>query len=239
LAGCPADVGQNGRFMFWTYYEGVRTGSRAVSQIWLLDPDVVVAFPTSGGRTQLGAFPAKARLPEFRADPVAAIERRVRSLPNAPDLSDATRTSTVMGTTDYPCIKRDPTPRPGLALIGDAAMTSDPVPAVGCGWAFRSAESMAAATTPHLLAREDPAPGLARYRREHRFLEWHDRLIRIDAKKARRANAVQRMVRAAAVHDPDVARRMYLFAIQATPVWGLFHPQLILRAQWTALRQLW
>jgi 2-polyprenyl-6-methoxyphenol hydroxylase-like FAD-dependent oxidoreductase len=33
-----------------------------------------------------------------------------------------------------------PGPRPRLVLIGDAATTGDPVPAVGCGWAFRSAE---------------------------------------------------------------------------------------------------
>ena len=32
------------------------------------------------------------------------------------------------------------TTAPGLALIGDAALATDPLFGVGCGWAFQSAE---------------------------------------------------------------------------------------------------
>ena len=107
LAGVPARMSPNGRFMYWAYYEGVGLPSRDLSKIWLLDPDVVVAFPTAGGLTQLGSFPSKARLSEFRESPGEAIERSVRAVPDAPELSGATRISKVIGTTDYPCVRRD------------------------------------------------------------------------------------------------------------------------------------
>jgi flavin-dependent dehydrogenase len=35
--------------------------------------------------------------------------------------------------------------RPDLALVGDAALAADPLPGVGCGWAYQSAEWLAEA----------------------------------------------------------------------------------------------
>src|SRR6185503_18754830 len=107
--------------------------------VWSLDPDVAVCIRVADGLTQIDVFPAKDRLPEFTADRVAAFDRYVARLPGGPTFSAGRRVSKLVGTTDYPCIRRHPTPRAGLALIGDAATASDPVPAVGCGWAFRSA----------------------------------------------------------------------------------------------------
>ena len=36
--------------------------------------------------------------------------------------------------------KMRPAARPGLAFVGDAALATDPLFGVGCGWAFQSAE---------------------------------------------------------------------------------------------------
>ena len=42
---------------------------------------------------------------------------------------------------------------PGLALVGDAALATDPLFGVGCGWAFQSAEWLADASRRRCGAR--------------------------------------------------------------------------------------
>jgi 2-polyprenyl-6-methoxyphenol hydroxylase-like FAD-dependent oxidoreductase len=231
LARAAEDTAPNERFLYWAYYRGARPRGPGDNQVWFLEPDVAVAVPTDGGLTLLGVFPVKSRLAEFRADRAAALHRHLEALPDGPDLSGAARVSPVIGTVDYPPVRRDPTPQPGLALIGDAAMTGDPVPAVGCGWAFRSAEWLAEATVPVLVNGDDRGleRALRRYRRAHRFAVRHDRMDRADA-LARPANSVQRALRAAAPRDPVVAHRLYLYANRAIPVSGLLDPRLVLRA---------
>ena len=137
--------------------------------------------------------------------------------------------SNLVGTTDYPCIRRDPTPRPGLVLIGDAATASDPVPAVGCGWAFRSAAWLVDATAGALAEGGDLRPAVAAYRREHRFIEKYDDLGRREA-LAPTPNAVERAVRAAAVSDPDIARRLAAFAMRVSDPSVLLNPKVAVRA---------
>jgi 2-polyprenyl-6-methoxyphenol hydroxylase-like FAD-dependent oxidoreductase len=126
-------------------------------------------------------------------------------------------------------VHRKVNPRPGLALIGDAATTSDPVPAVGCGWAFRSAEWLAESTIPALRGEESLRTGLKRYARSFRFIVGHDRLIRSEA-RGREANPIQRALRTAARHDEVVASRLGNFAMRAIPVSGLLNPAVIGRA---------
>src|SRR2546421_78862 len=54
---------------------------------------------------------------------------------------------------------------PGLALVGDAALATDPLWGVGCGWAFQSAEWLADSVAPALHGEEPLSRGLRRYRR--------------------------------------------------------------------------
>jgi 2-polyprenyl-6-methoxyphenol hydroxylase-like FAD-dependent oxidoreductase len=229
LAGVPEDQAPNRRFLFWAYYEGVTMRGPGDSQVWYLEPDVAGCIRIDDGLTLVGAFPAKDRLPEFTDDRVAGLERFVGRLPDGPDLRGARRVSNLVGTTDYPCIRRDPTPRPGLALIGDAATASDPVPAVGCGWAFRSAAWLADATAEALRGGGDLRRALRGYRRAHRFIERYDDLGRREA-LARPANALQRAVRSAAVSDPYIARRAALFGMRAAPPSILLNPVVAARA---------
>jgi 2-polyprenyl-6-methoxyphenol hydroxylase-like FAD-dependent oxidoreductase len=228
-AGVAEDTAPNQRFLFWGYYRGVRTNGPGDAQVWLLDPDVAVCCRTDDDLVQVGVFPTKARLAEFAADRVGAFERFVAGLPEGPRLDRATRVGKLIGTTDYPCVRREPAPRPGLALIGDAATASDPVPAVGCGWALRSAEWLVDATLPALAGDQPLERGLRLYRRNHRFIERYDDLGRRDA-RALPADRIQRAVRAAAVHDPDVARRVGLFSMRAAPPSILVNPGVALRA---------
>jgi 2-polyprenyl-6-methoxyphenol hydroxylase-like FAD-dependent oxidoreductase len=177
----------------------------------------------------VAAFPTKARQEEFRADRAGAFERFVAALPDGPSLDGAERVSKIIGTLDYPCVRRDPTPRPGLALVGDAATASDPVPAVGCGWAFRGAAWLAEATAPALVEGRDLRAPLRRYRRAHRFIERYDSIGRRDA-LAQPPSRLQLAVRSAAVHDQELARRLALFSMRAAPPSVLLNPRVAIRA---------
>jgi 2-polyprenyl-6-methoxyphenol hydroxylase-like FAD-dependent oxidoreductase len=235
LAGVRATQADNARFLFWGYYRGVRLGAPGRAAVWFVDPDVAVAVPTDDDLYLLGAFPTKARLAEFEADRLGALEAFIAALPGGPDLADAERASKAVGTSDYPLVRRSPTPRPGLALVGDAATASDPVPAVGCCWAFRSAEWLADATIPALQAQRPLGPALRDYRRRHRFVDRHDRLIRADA-RGQSPNPIQRALRQAAVHDEEVATRLGRFSMRAVPISGLVNPRTIVRALRVARR---
>lgn len=229
LAGVEAKIGDNARFLYWGYYSGVRLRSPASAAVWNVDPHVAVAIPTDDGLHLLGVFATKDRLDDFADDKLTAVETFFAELPDGPDLSGAERASKAVGTSDYPMVRRKVNPRPGLALIGDAATTSDPVPAVGCGWAFRSAEWLAGSTIPALRGEESLRTGLKRYARSFRFIVGHDRLIRSEA-RGREANPIQRALRTAARHDEVVASRLGNFAMRAIPVSGLLNPAVIGRA---------
>lgn len=229
LAGVPEDIAPNERFLFWAYYEGAEMTGPGDGQVWQLDPDIAVCVRAGDGLTLVGVFPAKQRLAEFADDRLAAFDRFVARLPDGPSLAGARRVSNLVGTTDYPCVRRDPTPRPGLALIGDAATASDPVPAVGCGWAFRSAAWLADATAGPLRDGSDLGPALRRYRRAHRFIGRYDDLGRQDA-LAKPPNALQRVIRAAAVTDPWIARRLAAFGMRTEAPSVLLNPKVVARA---------
>jgi hypothetical protein len=70
---------------------------------------------------------------------------------------------------------------------------------------------------------------LGDYRRALRFIEDHDRVMREEA-RGRPQNRVARLVGRAAMRDPVLARRTYLFASRAIPVRGLLNPGTIARA---------
>ncbi|MFI6094097.1 FAD-dependent oxidoreductase [Lentzea sp. NPDC051213] len=229
LAGVPEDVAPNERFLFWAYYEGAEMMGPGDGQLWQLDPDIAVCVQVDDGLTLVGVFPAKERLAEFAEDRLAAFDRFVARLPGGPTLSCARRVSNLVGTTDYPCVRRSPVPRPGLALVGDAATASDPVPAVGCGWAFRSAAWLTDATADTLRDGGDLGRALRRYRRAHRFIDRYDDLGRQDA-LAKPPNALQRAIRTAAVTDQQIARRLAAFGMRAEAPSVLLNPGVVARA---------
>jgi len=104
--------------------------------------------------TLLAAMPLKTKLDRFRSNLENTFRSYFETLPDGPDIKRGERVSEFRGMLDFPNITRVES-RPGLALVGDAALSSDPLAAVGCGWAFQSAEWLADSAFEALLAEND------------------------------------------------------------------------------------
>jgi flavin-dependent dehydrogenase len=230
-ASLPGKLSPNNRFLYFAEYRDVGVPAWCTTALWLLEPDVAYVF-RNDGVTLLTAMPAKDRLPEFRQNREAAILRMFMGLAGGPDLSAAERVSDVIGTTDYPSITRKRIVAPGVVLIGDAALVSDPLWGTGCGWAFQSAEWLCDAIVDSLL---EGSPGsvdaAARHyqRRHRRTLRFHQ-LMNIDFSQRRKLNALQRLLYAGAARDPKVAERILAVGSRDCSPLVLGSPSVLARA---------
>jgi 2-polyprenyl-6-methoxyphenol hydroxylase-like FAD-dependent oxidoreductase len=230
LAGAREQRAANGRFCYMAYFTGVRLPDPSRARFWALDPDVAIVSPNDDGIALLAVFLHKRRLPEFRADRERAFREVFARLPDPPDLAVAGRVDKMVGYTDYGIVRRQVTPRPGLALVGDAALTCDPVMAIGCGFALQSAAWLADATAPALAGEESLRAGLRRYRREHRHrLNGHHRMLTADA-RARPFNPVQRLLFSAAARDARTAATLHRYSERSLPPRRLLSPRVLARA---------
>jgi flavin-dependent dehydrogenase len=204
LSGVPEKTHPHGRFAYGTYYENALPEGAPDGTIWMTDPQWAAAFPTDEGLTFYAAMPTKDRLAEFKRDPERALTTFLADVPEPPPIHEGRRVDDVLGKIDMTNRVRGPV-APGLALVGDAALATDPLFGVGCGWAFQSGEWLADSAGPALRGEEDLERGLKRYRKEHRRqLRGHAFLIH-DQADGRRFNPGERMLFAAAARDPKVA----------------------------------
>lgn len=204
LAGVATKTFPHGRFIYAAYFEGPPPAGAPDSSVWLLDPQCAAAFPTDSGLVLYTAIPTRDRLPEFRRDPEAALVSFVAALPDAPPIRSGRQVGSVFGKLDMPNRVRGPV-GPGLALAGDAALATDPLFGVGCGWALQSGEWLADSVGPALRGAEPLAAGLTRYRRRHRReLRGHAFFIH-DYATGRRMRFGERFSMSAAARDPEVA----------------------------------
>jgi flavin-dependent dehydrogenase len=202
LAGVSGRVRPHRRFFYWAYWSGLEPGNTR-SRMWLLEPDCAYTFPNEDGLTIVLVAPHEDRLPEFRDDLEGAYERMVRSLPDAPDLDGARRESKMIGKLKLPNVMRPAAAR-GMAFVGDAALASDPLWGVGCGWAFQSAEWLAEEVGPALSSGGDVHAGLERYRKRHRRRLGPHHFTIADLSSGRKANPFERRMYRAAAHDTVV-----------------------------------
>ncbi|HEY5333664.1 MAG TPA: NAD(P)/FAD-dependent oxidoreductase [Solirubrobacterales bacterium] len=205
ISGVKVKTYPHGRFAYGGYFDGVELKGAPDASVWLMDPDWAAAFPTDAGLTFVAAMPTKARLPEFKADPGAALVDYFEAVPEAPSLRGARLDERgVLGKIDMTNRMRTAT-APGLALIGDAALATDPLFGVGCGWAFQSAEWLADAVAPALRGEAALEAGLRRYRRTHsRHLRGHAWMIH-DYATGRKLQAPERLLFSGAARDPRAA----------------------------------
>lgn len=194
----------HGRLAYGGYFEGPKPRFWPDGAVWLLDPDMAAAFPTDGGLVFYIAMTSKDRAPEFKEDAERALVDHVAGVPEAPPIRESRLVAPVIGKIEMPNRIRGPI-APGLALIGDAALATDPIFGVGCGFAFQSGEWLADSVSPALRGLESLDSGLRRYRKRHRKqLGMHARLIH-DYSTGRKFDRAERMMIATAIRDPQAA----------------------------------
>jgi flavin-dependent dehydrogenase len=204
LSGVEAKTLPHGRIAYGGYFEGADPEGAPDASFWMLDPQWAAAFPTDAGLTFYAAMVTKDRLPEFKRDPESALVSFIAEIPEAPPIRSGRLVGPVLGKIDMPNRIRGPV-EPGLALSGDAALATDPLFGVGCGWALQSGEWLADSVAPALRGEEPLQRGLARYRRRHRReLRGHSFLIH-DYATGRKLNPGERMIFSAAARDPKAA----------------------------------
>ncbi len=205
LAGVHMRTAPHARIAYGGYYEGPAYTGAPAATLWLMDPNMVGAFPTDGGLTFYAVMPTKDHLPEFRADPKAALEKMVAAVPEAPPILASSLTQPVQGKIDMTNVTYTPT-APGLALVGDAAGALDPLWGIGCGFALQSSEWLADSVAPALSGAEPLEQGLKRYRRRHaRGLGGHTRMV-LDYANGRKINAGEKLIFSAASYDERTGR---------------------------------
>ncbi len=232
-------IAANNRFLYFAYFEGLPLVTGKVSQSWLLGPAIAYCLPNDEGITCAAVMPHKDRLPEFRRDLEKSFLSFWEGIPDAPDFRKATRRSPIMGMLEMPnCIR--PASAAGIALVGDAAMTSDPVLGVGCGWALQTAEWLSDDVAAALLSRSPRAidKALARYGRHHAArLRFHYELNN-RVSLATPFNALDRFVYGASTRDPRVARAFQRLGARLVQPTAILRPRLLARALW-AHRPAW
>lgn len=204
LSGVPTKAYPHNRFAYGGYFEGGAPANAPDATAWFLNPQWCAAFPTDSDLTFYAAMPTKDRLPEFKRDPERAIVDFLSNVPDAPPIREGRLVGPVMGKVDLTNRMRKPV-APGLALIGDAALATDPLFGVGCGWAFQSAEWLGDSVRPALQGAEPLEKGLERYRRRHsKELRGHAFFIH-DYSTGRRFNPAERLMWSAATRDQELA----------------------------------
>ncbi len=227
MAGIRGRVKPHGRFFYWSYYRDLEPRT-ARSRTWFLDPDAAYTFPNEDGLTVVLVAPHRDRLPEFRADLEGAYLRMVESLPDGPVLDGATREGKLLGKLDLPNVLR-PAAKHGVALVGDAALSADPLWGVGCGWAFQSADWLVEETADALTGGGDLDAALARYRRAHfRRLAVHHWFV-ADISSGRPTNPVERMMFRAAARDEHVMRAFARVGARHEQPTAMFRPRTLAR----------
>ncbi|MFJ3927588.1 NAD(P)/FAD-dependent oxidoreductase [Streptomyces sp. NPDC090022] len=234
FAGTPTRRYENERFGYLAHFRGLPLPD-GISHAWFLEPDMAYAFPNDDGVTVLTVLPDKKRLPAFREDLEGSFAAFVRALPDAPPIDAAKRVSKIIGLVDYPLLSRRPT-APGLALIGDAALTSDPLWGVGCGWALESAQWLTEAVAPALAGGGELDRSLLAYARTHRRRLSGHQFMAADFARARPFNPVQRLVFSAAARDTSVARHMHRFSQRLIGPARFLSPAALARASAVNLR---
>jgi 2-polyprenyl-6-methoxyphenol hydroxylase-like FAD-dependent oxidoreductase len=215
LAEVPTRTYPHGRFAYGAYFEGGAPESAPDATVWFMNPQWGAAFPTDGGLTFYAAMPTKERLPDFKRDPEGALVAFLSDVPEAPPIREGSLVGPVLGKIDMTNRRRRVT-APGLALIGDAALATDPLFGVGCGWAFQSSEWLAESVAPALSGERALEEGLRRYRRRHaRELDAHAFFIH-DYSTGRRFNPAERLIFSAAARDERAAAAFDAFATRLT-----------------------
>lgn len=224
LAGLEGKTVPNARFSYGAYYEGPPPAGAPDGTVWLLDPHWVAAFPTDDGLTLYAAMLTREHLAEWKGDTAAALEAFVASVPDAPPIRESRRVGDVIGKVKMDNRIRGPI-ADRVALIGDAALATDPLWGVGCGWAVQSAEWLADA----LAGAPSLERGLRHYQRTWtRRLAPHMQMIH-GYSNGRAFNGMEKRLYATAATDPVLAERMGRVGVRLDSPLAMMRPSTVWR----------
>ncbi|MEN8656327.1 NAD(P)/FAD-dependent oxidoreductase [Streptomyces sp. 21So2-11] len=227
LAGTPAEMAENGRFSYFAYFRGLPRQAGDAARVYYLEPDNAYVMPMEDDVTVIAAIVSKQRLGEFKADLEGAYLNFIRSLPEAPDIDSAERISKIIGTVNYPLISREPSGS-GYALIGDAALASDPLAAVGCAWAMQSAQWLVSESAAAVTGGgEGLDAALESYSVRHGAETGPHHHLIADYAAARPFNEIEEFSFSAAARDPLMAAHFHSFGSRLMTVEEFLSPEVV------------
>lgn len=189
LVEAPAALHPNDRAAFFAYARGIPAPAQDRSLFALHDGEMSFLYPLVGGRTLLSVYVKRERMAGWGSGDevwphlLAQFERHLPEL----DYSRAERESRVFGYRKYDNQIRPPVTR-GVAFLGDASISIDPMSGVGCSFALKSARLLADAILAH---RDEPERALAAYAASHHaFFPPHVAGVVADARVAKTEDAV-------------------------------------------------
>lgn len=231
MAGIKTAERVNNRFSCFAYFKSIPDEDRSCSRMWLMEPEIGYQFPNDEGTTLIAIMPLKTRLDEFKQDPERCYRAFIAALPGAPKLNGAQMISKVMINSKNSNLLRQ-RPPDGMALVGDAAMTSDPLAGVGIAWALQSSEWLVEAAADAIARGDSLAPALRHYERRHwSELRAHHKTI-TDLSEAGELNPIQKALFAAATRDTVSADLINDFLARDIGVSRFLSPMSIGRALW-------
>ena len=205
-----------------------------MGRVWFLDPDCCYAFPNEDGLWVLVTMPTKDKLPAFRKDLEGSFRKMFDGLPRGPELASAERTGDFFGMIEMPNTIRRAS-APGIAFVGDAAMASDPMFGVGCGWAFQTGEWLADDVGDALEQKHGLDEALETYAAHHaERLQGHHEMIN-QASSGAPFGFIDRLVPGAAAKNAAFAREFVKLVTRTTNPRDVLGPGLLVRAAWANL----
>jgi flavin-dependent dehydrogenase len=232
----------NHRFTYFTYFRDLPLSTQANSHYWHLEPNLAYAFINDNQVTLLGVFLPLAQLQAWKRDVPGNFVRFWESVPDGPALVGAEQVCEMRGMIQMPNLSR-PVASRGMALVGDAALTLDPMWGTGCSFAFLSA-ALLVDSTAEALRQATCSPraldrGLARYRKRHRRATREHANHIASFSKIRDYRLLEALVMSAATRDADLARCMLTYIGREIGVTQLMSPANLLRAVRVNLTHAW
>ncbi len=235
MAGVKTASSPNRRFGVVAAMRKVDLRRGTTSQMWLNGPEVGYIFPNEAGVTVVTLMAPHEQLIEYQAQPLEALKARLRAFPDAPQFHEAELIGQVLTIKDYACLSRPAIAR-GMALIGDAMTTADPLWGVGCGWAFQTGAWLSDSITAAWRAGAATEEGLKRYRRRCSSLAGH-RFLMKDFARRLAFNPIERLMFSAGAKDAGMARHVNRFGMRLDGPATFLSPRAMLKAAWVNLRQ--
>ncbi|MES2939456.1 MAG: NAD(P)/FAD-dependent oxidoreductase [Pseudomonadota bacterium] len=235
LSGAKSKTHANGRFTYSAYYADMPMPKQSTAQIYFLNPNWASVLRTDDGLVMLGAMPTNDQLPQWKGHVEEEFLKYFDGIPDAPSPRLGRRVSPFLGMLKMPMITRPPV-HAGIAFIGDASFTADPLWGVGCGFAFQTAEWLFDNVRPAFEGKLEMARALKAYAGQHKKRLGGHEFVMKDYLSGRRYNGIETLMNSAGARDPACASHIVAFGSRNSSLMQFMAPGAIARAVWVNTR---